>query len=90
MFFIACVSALFLLRDNHRIGMIIGVLLVLGGGASNIIQRVVYGHVIDWIFVGGIFVTNIADAIIVIGVLICVYYFYDSTRAVNRPDRPRK
>ncbi len=90
MFLIACVSALFILLKNHRVGTVVGVCMVLGGGVSNLTERLIYGHVVDWIPVGEVFVTNVADAIIVIGILICVYYFYDSSRTINRAHRTRK
>lgn len=61
--------------------------LILGGGASNIYDRIVYGHVIDWISVGNVFVCNLADAMIVIGIFILLYSIYDRKGTINRTDR---
>lgn len=45
-----------------------GLVLVIAGGASNIIDRVVRGCVVDWIDVGFWPAFNLADAVIVVGV----------------------
>ena len=61
-------------RVYHRGGLIIGQLLVIAGGASNILDRLLYAGVIDFISVSlngwhwALF--NIADVAINIGVLI--------------------
>lgn len=51
----------------------VGVILMLVGGCGNLIQRIVYGGVVDnWNFLG-LFYNNVWDYLIVGGVLIVVY-----------------
>jgi signal peptidase II len=42
--------------------------LIITGGTSNLVDRVVYGHVVDYISVGWWPVFNIADALLTVGV----------------------
>lgn len=48
----------------------IGWVLLLAGAAGNIIDRLRYGYIIDFISVKGIFVFNLADVFIAIGAII--------------------
>jgi lipoprotein signal peptidase len=44
--------------------------LIITGGASNLVDRVVYGHVVDYINIGWWPVFNLADAMLSVGVAI--------------------
>lgn len=47
--------------------------LFLAGGVSNTVDRIVHGHVIDYISIGWWPVFNIADAMLCVGVAIVIY-----------------
>lgn len=53
----------------------ISVALVLGGGLGNLIDRIVNGAVIDFISIWKYPTFNVADAFIVIGVLLIVVFY---------------
>ena len=63
----------------------VGLVLFLAGGASNLIDRVAFGSVIDFLNIGlgpfrtGIF--NVADVAIMAGVAILLFEGYRSQRA---------
>jgi signal peptidase II len=42
--------------------------LILSGGVSNFVDRIVYGHVVDYVDIGFWPVFNVADAMIVVGI----------------------
>ncbi|MDP2656029.1 MAG: signal peptidase II [bacterium] len=65
----------------------VGFGLILGGGAGNIFDRISVDHVIDWIGVAHVFVCNLADVMIVGGIIICLYTFYDRTSTFRGIDR---
>lgn len=46
--------------------------LILGGGLSNVVDRIVYGHVVDYVSLGWWPVFNIADTMITVGVAYAV------------------
>lgn len=48
-------------------------ILVLGGGASNVIDRLAYGGVIDMFVIPGFTVFNIADLALITGSAWCMY-----------------
>lgn len=57
----------FELNEKQKIGFI----FLIGGGASNLFERILFGHVTDFIYIfNGIF--NIADIIIFSGILILI------------------
>ncbi|MDD4028525.1 MAG: signal peptidase II [Caldisericia bacterium] len=59
----------------------IPVSLIMGGAIGNIIDRYLYGFVVDFIKVGNFYVFNIADACITIGAAILfVYVWIDSKK----------
>lgn len=47
--------------------------LILGGAISNLIDRIIYGYVIDYISILNFPVFNIADSAITIGAIIIIY-----------------
>ncbi|MCA9385458.1 signal peptidase II [Candidatus Dojkabacteria bacterium] len=52
----------------------IAFLLLLAGGLSNLIDRIVYGGVIDFIRIGSLPIFNFADSIINLGLVIFIIY----------------
>ncbi|MBI2426546.1 MAG: signal peptidase II [Candidatus Kerfeldbacteria bacterium] len=55
---------------SRRMDRTLALLFIIGGGVSNIFDRIVYGAVIDFIVLGYTPVFNIADVMIVIGVIL--------------------
>lgn len=53
----------------------VGLGLILGGAIGNLIDRIRYGEVIDFIDIGAWPVFNLADSAIVVGVILIIYYF---------------
>ena len=49
--------------------------LLLGGAVGNLIDRIRFGEVVDFIDVGAWPVFNIADSAVVVGVILIIYYF---------------
>ena len=45
---------------------------IITGGVSNLVDRVVYGHVVDYISIGWWPVFNVADALLTVGVAVVV------------------
>jgi len=64
------------LRRAERVGEAIGTALVLGGAIGNVIDRILYGAVVDFIHLFGFgyhfYVFNIADSAITIGVMLLI------------------
>lgn len=58
----------------------IGIGLVLGGGVSNILDRIFYGYVIDFIDIFSISTFNFADLAIIIGSIVLVVYVWNLPR----------
>lgn len=54
--------------------------LLLGGAVGNLIDRLFFGRVIDFIDVGAWPVFNLADSAISIGVILLLYYFFSARR----------
>ncbi|MEG1621591.1 MAG: signal peptidase II, partial [Oscillospiraceae bacterium] len=68
-------------RINNKF-MIFSSSLIIGGGIGNLIDRVLYGYVVDFIDIGPLFsfpVFNFADSCIVVGTALFVIYlmFFD-------------
>lgn len=65
----------------------VGYALIIGGALGNLIDRVAYGHVVDFLYLHlgdrSLFVFNLADVALTIGpvILVAIYLF-------SRPDRP--
>lgn len=55
-----------------------GFLLIILGGASNLLDRIIFGYVIDWIrvFFLPISIFNIADIMIIIGILCPILNYF--------------
>ena len=66
--------------SDNRLGKV-ALGLVLGGTIGNLIDRLRFGYVTDFIDVGIWPTFNIADSTIVIGVIIFIYSLLSSTRA---------
>ena len=49
--------------------------LLLGGAVGNLIDRIRFGEVVDFIDVGAWPVFNVADSAVVVGVILIIYYF---------------
>ena len=71
-------AAIYLVREAHRIAAVtlIAIALLLGGGIGNLIDRLVYGHVVDFLLFywqGYIFPAfNLADCAITVGAAMIV------------------
>lgn len=78
----------FLLDENIRKTEVIGYSLVIGGILGNLIDRVIYGHVIDFIDIRfGSYqfpLFNIADMCIVIGVAIILIWLLKNSLASRK------
>jgi signal peptidase II len=59
--------------------------LLLGGAVGNMIDRVRFGWVTDFIHIGGWPVFNLGDSAIVIGVIIMIYQFIFRIRKLESP-----
>jgi signal peptidase II len=59
---------LFVLLFNYRYSLILAV--IIGGAIGNIIDRFIYGYVVDFIKIDSFYVFNIADSCITIGGII--------------------
>ena len=47
--------------------------IILAGAIGNLIDRIIYGHVIDFIHIKYWYVFNLADAYITIGIILIIY-----------------
>ncbi len=75
LFSILLVLLIFYNRNNKRLE--VGMAFLLGGTLSNLIDRIFYGGVIDYIhldFLNNVF--NVADVANIIGALILAYHFW--------------
>lgn len=60
-------------RDNFNFVSKLGFIFILAGGFSNLIERIVYGHVVDYIFLfNGIL--NLADFYIFFGLILILFF----------------
>ena len=62
--------------------------LQLGGALGNLVDRVHYGYVVDWIDFKVWPVFNVADAAIVTGVAILAYFLLQEPAAAPMPEKP--
>jgi signal peptidase II len=60
----------FIFREGFSLMQISGMAMVMSGALSNIIDRLIFGYVRDWLSVGLGFSFNFADVLIVIGAII--------------------
>ena len=59
----------------NRLLLRIALGLLLGGAVGNLIDRLSFGRVVDFIDVGAWPVFNLADSAIVVGIILIAYYF---------------
>jgi signal peptidase II len=69
----------------------IGYALIIGGALGNLIDRIAYGHVIDFLYLHlgerSLFVFNLADVALTIGpILLVAIYLFSSERSEKRPE----
>ena len=64
-----------LIRTSSEFLIKIALGLMLAGAAGNFVDRIVYGHVIDFIDVGPWYIFNVADSAIVISVIVLIFVF---------------
>jgi signal peptidase II len=87
---IACIGVVVYLVTHwdESMGMKAGLALILGGACGNLIDRVVYGQVVDFIDIGiRTFrwpVFNVADSAVVIGMV--VFFFSVSVQPKHHPE----
>ena len=76
------------IRSNLDVGqsLLVALGLVLGGTAGNLIDRLRFGYVTDFIDVGIWPTFNIADSAVVVGVIIFVYSLRPLVKAEKRRD----
>ncbi|MBA7680981.1 Lipoprotein signal peptidase [subsurface metagenome] len=77
--FVFTVSRHFPFLDTTQGKLSLG--LVLGGTVGNLVDRLRFGYVTDFIGIGIWPTFNIADSAITIGVILFAYFFLSSTRA---------
>jgi len=61
-----------ILFESHRVGLLdeIAYLLVIAGAIGNLVDRIMYGKVVDFISIGTFPVFNVADSCITIGAIL--------------------
>jgi signal peptidase II len=81
--FIALIYYLFQKLDLTIVLSRITIGLLIGGAIGNLIDRIFYGHVIDYLSIGSFPVFNLADSCITVSVFI-ILLFYDKIRKANK------
>jgi signal peptidase II len=69
----------------------IGYALIIGGALGNLIDRIAYGHVVDFLYLHlgdrSLFVFNLADVALTIGpILLVAIYLFTGDRSEKRPE----
>lgn len=81
------------LRADRRL-LITAIGLVMGGALGNVIDRIRFGYVVDFIDVSGIgffpWIFNVADSAITIGVILLIWDSLQSERAAKVGDAAEK
>lgn len=81
------------LRTDRRL-LITAIGLVMGGALGNVIDRIRFGYVVDFIDVSGIgffpWIFNVADSAITIGVILLIWDSLQSERAAKVGDAAEK
>ena len=89
---IGVTAYLFFKKINDKL-LLISSVMVVGGGIGNMIDRVAYGYVVDFIeflFVD-FYVFNIADSFVVVGCgLMILYIIIDSIKAYKNKEIPNE
>jgi len=77
---IVCLS-IFCINNLKEIKQIkIPLTMLLIGGISNLVDRVIYGGVVDFIIISVLPMFNIADVLIVIGIMIIFFKLFNMSR----------
>jgi signal peptidase II len=64
----------------------LGLALDLGGAVGNLIDRVRFGEVVDFVDIGAYPVFNVADSAITVGTVLIIYYLlFIATRKTRKP-----
>lgn len=63
------------------------IFVVLAGSFSNLIDRVKFGYVIDYLDLRYFTVFNISDILIVVGVLLLIFAYHESDNKIKETDR---
>ena len=89
---IAVMAYLFFKKVNDKL-LLLSLAMIVGGGIGNMIDRIAYGYVIDFIeflFVD-FYVFNIADSFVVVGCgLMILYIIIDSIKAYKNKEIPNE
>jgi signal peptidase II len=69
----------------------IGYALIIGGALGNLVDRIAYGHVVDFLYLHlgdrSLFVFNLADVALTIGpILLVAIYLFSGERSEKRPE----
>ena len=80
---ISLISFLFFTLFHNKYSLILSV--ILGGAVGNIIDRYVYGYVVDFIKIDSFYVFNIADSCITVGSIFLLFVlFFGKTNEFNK------
>jgi signal peptidase II len=84
---------LYLVRTTPRLDPILAFSLglLLGGACGNLIDRLRYQYVVDFIYVSRFAISNVADACLTLGVVLLGFYLIfhgQSTRSTHQPAVP--
>ncbi len=78
------IIVLLIVRRYESALMRTGLALLLGGAVGNVIDRLTYGYVLDFLEIRGLFVNNLADVCVSVGTaLIIVYVIFGGERKSN-------
>lgn len=80
LFFVYLASGKMLNFQEMEKKEILAVGLILSGALGNLIDRVNYGYVIDFVNIGNIVIFNLADIFILAGVIMLVKKIYDNKK----------
>lgn len=85
---IICIGAIYAYAyqlPNHSRWIQLSLGLIIGGALGNVIDRILYGHVVDFVSIGSFPVFNVADSCICVGVAIMAIYLLIN----DQPPEPR-
>ena len=85
---VSLIVLFFIVRGRYHNRLLnTGLALILGGAVGNLIDRLLYGYVLDFIEVSGFFVNNLADVCVTVGVgLIVIHTFFGGDK--DRSSQP--
>jgi len=87
---IVCIATIFIyVRYLPFSSMLVRIALglLLGGAIGNLIDRLAFGRVVDFIDIGAWPVFNLADSAIVVGIIFMIYYFLFPARRREHIER---